>query len=350
MRMLISLGFLFLSILFAGSVEVPTVWAKDLQVTLANEVAGIESGMDLLPTDKGTLYDDGSLSQVENPGVYSDFRNDSKPGKTLFSARKKINSDKKYFNAGFITPDIAPVGSIVQLYDNKMGSTGPDLIYVDIGKRQGIEKGDRFTIYMLDRYIYHPVLKGEGLFDKTGEYTRTKGFPDKNFLANPGKPIGHRVLILGVVEIVEPGDDVSTAKVLKAYDSIEVGHKLMPYKKFEDLTAAFSQMDKFIEGYIVASKEDIIALKDDDVVYIDKGWDDDVRPGDHFEVYSLPEYVEDNWYKGLLPKKRPLVYSVLGEIKVIDTQKKTATAIIVKSQPNMEVGNQIRLKSSNHSG
>jgi hypothetical protein len=39
-----------------------------------------------------------------------------------------------------------------------------------------------------------------------------------------------------------------------------------------------------------------------------------------------------------------------GEIKIIDTQKKTATAIIVKSRIDIEMGNQIQFKRFNHPG
>jgi hypothetical protein len=41
---------------------------------------------------------------------------------------------------------------------------------------------------------------------------------------------------------------------------------------------------------------------------------------------------------------------MVGEIKVIATQKKTATAIVVKSKIDMEIGNSIRFKRSHHPG
>ena len=222
------------------------------------------------------------------------------------------------------------------------------MVYVDIGKRQGVEKGDRFTVYTLDRYIYHPVLR-EGIFDKLGEYTRRIGFGTE-VVPHPGKPVGHRIMIRGVLEITEPGDKVSYARVVNAYDTVRVGHLLMPYKKFEDQTSAFPATDKSIEGYVVASKGDRIGIKDDDIVYIDKGWEDEVRPGDHFEVYTIPQVEEEIWYKELVFGKTPMLPFVRGEIKVIDTQKKTATAIVVKTKRDMEIGNPIRFKRSNQPG
>ena len=106
--------------------------------------------------------------------------------------------------------------------------------------------------------------------------------------------MGHRVLIHGVLEITQPGDKVSYARVVKSYESIESGHLLTPYKKFADQTSAFSETDKSIEGYIVASKGDKIGIMYDGIIYIDKGWEDEVRSGDHFEVYSIPK-IEENF-------------------------------------------------------
>ena len=161
--------------------------------------------------------------------------------------------------------------------------------------------------------------------------------------------MGHRVLIHGVLEITQPGDKVSYARVVKSYESIESGHLLTPYKKFEDQTSAFSETDKSIEGYIVASKGDKIGIMYDDIVYIDKGWEDEVRPGDHFEVYSIPN-IEGNIWNKLEPEKTPLLPFVLGKIKVVAMQKKTATAIVVKSKIDIEIGNPIRFKRSHHPG
>ena len=55
------------------------------------------------------------------------------------------------------------------------------------------------------------------------------------------------------------------------------------------------------------------------------------------------------WYKLKIRKILLLPY-MQGEIKIIDTQKKTATAIIVKSRIDIEMGNQIQFKRFNHPG
>jgi len=345
MKTLIS-GFLFLSILYAGAFGGQPAWGNDLKVTLENEVAGVTPDMVILPTEKGTLQENGNM-ETANAGRYSNFKVRSKANPSDYSVNEQIALERKYANAGFIVPDSTPVGTITKLFESKLGATEADEVYLDIGKRQGVEKGDRFTVYTLDRYIYHPVLKGEG-FEKLEEYTRREGYGYKP-VPHPGKPVGHRVLIKGVIEITESGDEVSSARVVSVYESIGIGHLLMPYKKFEDQTSAFPATDKSIEGYVVASRGDKIGIADQDIVYIDKGWEDQVRPGDHFEVYTIPEVEENIWYK-LDPEKTPLLPSVWGEIKVIDTQKETATAVVLKSRIDMKIGSPIRFKRSHHPG
>jgi hypothetical protein len=348
MKTLISLGFLFVSILHAGAFRVLPAWGNDLKITLENEVAGITPDMEILPPEKGMLLECGNPGMIVTSGSYSYIKEGSKVKSPYFSPKSKSAVEKKYAQAGFIVSSLVPVGTVAKLFEQKLGTTGPDEVFVDIGKDQGIEKGDRFTVYSLDRFIYHPVLPGRGE-EKLKEYERRIGYASKTYMSKLGKPVGHRVLIHGVLEITQPGDTFSYARVLKAYESIDPGHLLTPYKKFEDQTPAFSETDKSIEGYIVASKGDKIGIMYDDFIYIDKGWEDQVRPGDHFEVYSIPNIEENIWYK-LEPKKTPLLPFVLGEIKVIGTQKKTATAIVVKSKFDMEIGNSIRFKRSHHPG
>ena len=162
MKTLISLGFLFILILHAGVFGVQSAWGNDLNITLENEVAGIPPDMEFLAPEKGTLLGNGNPGMMVTSGTYSYLKKDPKVESAYFSPKTKFTAEKKYANAGFIASDSVPVGTIIKLFEQKLGASGPDEVFVDIGKRQGIEKGDRFTVYSLDRFIYHPVLPGRG--------------------------------------------------------------------------------------------------------------------------------------------------------------------------------------------
>ena len=162
MKTLISLGFLFVSILHAGAFGVLPAWGNDLKITLENEVAGITPDMEILPPEKGMLLEYGNPGMIVTSGSYSYIKEGSKVKSPYFSQKSKSAVEKKYAQAGFIVSSLVPVGTVAKLFEQKLGTSGPDEIFVDIGKGQGIEKGDRFTVYSLDRFIYHPVLPGRG--------------------------------------------------------------------------------------------------------------------------------------------------------------------------------------------
>ena len=58
-----------------------------------------------------------------------------------------------------------------------------------------------------------------------------------------------------------------------------------------------------------------------------------VHAGNVFEVYQIPEI-----------EKTPLLPDVLGELKIVKTKKRTATAVIVQNNYDIHVGNKIRSK------
>lgn len=81
-------------------------------------------------------------------------------------------------------------------------------------------------------------------------------------------------------------------------------------------------------GFVIEAEElNKEALAEDDIVYIDKGDEDDIRPGDVFFVINqgpkIYHPVKNN-YLGIL-------YSTRGIIQVLCVQEKTATAKIIRS-------------------
>jgi hypothetical protein len=315
-----------------------TVWSEDLRVSLENEVAGITSEMTLLPHTKGNLDQPDSETGKpwnSNSAHASDI--------SLAKSRSKLPADP-YASAGFISNNIVPVGKVLKLFDNKLATTGPEKLFIDIGRRQGLELGDKFTVFSEERIINHPIY---GLKRDSWNNERPHtGFSHNDlWSSSTGKPLGHQIAIHGILEVTEVGSTTSYAKVLMAYDEINLGALLTPYQKVvEPLTT--NNSDNFLEGYIVATKLDKIGVGITDIVYIDKGREDGVHAGNVFEVYQIPEIEKKNWYQiesiGL--EKTPLLPDVLGELKIVKTEKRTATAVIVQNNYDIHVGNKIRSK------
>lgn len=341
---------IFISILAAGNFP-QTVWGEDLQVALENEVAGITPGMTLLPQTTGNLdQPDSETGESWNSNsIHS--KNIS-----LAESRRKLRQDP-YARAGFISNTIVPVGKVLKLFEKKLATTGPEKFSIDIGRRQGLELGDKFTVYSQERFIYHPVLpplpgakrysfsRPRNTEAQSDKYTRRLGFARKEILAPLGKAMGYSIMIRGVLEVTEVGETTSYVTVLKAYEDIKPGEFLVPYQETDESISVNSK-GKLLEGYIVATKQDRMGVGMTDIVYIDKGWGDGVGVGDIFEVYHIPEIVKKTWYQigsiGL--EKTSLLPDVLGKLKIVKTEKFTATAVIVQNNYDMHVGNKIRTK------
>ncbi len=331
--------FIFVSILTATNFTwIQTAIGNDLQVSFDNEVAGITSGMTLLPHATGNL-DQPDTETGKSWGSHSVHVSSI----ALAESRGKLHTDP-YASAGFISNNMVPVGKVLKFFDNKLAGTGPEKLFIDIGMQQGLEIGDKFTVYSKERTIYHPVFSSNKRDLLKYERPRS-GFPHNELLSSTGKPLGSQIMIHGVLEVTEVGDTVSYANVLMAYDEINLGAFLTPYQEVTEPISANSG-SSFMEGYIVATKLDKIGVGITDIVYIDKGWEDGVHAGDVFEVYTIPEIEKKTWYQvgsiGL--EKTALLPDVLGELKIVKTEKKTATAVIVQNNYDMHVGNRIRSK------
>ena len=160
MKMRISYAFFLILVVHIG-----LAWGQDLKITLENEVAVITPDMVILPQEKGSLEGRTNSETLESSEKRPPFNNRYKEHRKSYVSKDKTVAAIKYGNAGFIESGLAPVGIVAKLFDNKLGTNGGiDEVFVDIGKRQGIEKGDRFTVYSKERMIYHPIHLGDRLF------------------------------------------------------------------------------------------------------------------------------------------------------------------------------------------
>ena len=97
---------------------------NDLHVSFENEVAGITPGMVILPKATGSL---------QQPGSHSSRSKTSKPNhgdKNHKDKSRKKNAEDFYANAGFISKSMVPVGKVAKLFDNKLGTSGPEKVFI----------------------------------------------------------------------------------------------------------------------------------------------------------------------------------------------------------------------------
>jgi len=224
-------------------------------------------------------------------------------------------------SAGFITDAMEGIGRIVEAKVDKLELVAEDEIYIHFQKGFSAQKGDEFMIFRVGEPIMHPVMKK--------------------------KVIGRKVMILGTAVITRTAQDgAQTALITRSYESMVRGDKVTPYFALSE-ELAVDTVEEPLYGWIVASKQPKLELVEGDVVYIDLGEVDHIRPGNVFQVLrrgAVVEYPVADTNKKKKKKKTVKVKlpdELIARLVVIRTQQKTSTAVIVQTRLSVYVGDEI---------
>ena len=217
--------------------------------------------------------------------------------------------------AGFLLEsEIRPTGIILSTSQNRVMVGEDDIVYTDIGRKQGGKVGDRFSIFKNMGAISHPVT---------------------NFV------MGYKIIPLGTLQLVEVEEEASKALVTKSFIEIGAGSYLMPYRerrKEVALKAAATELS----GYIIESQTGNKVIAAGDIAFLDLGSSQGIETGNM--LYIVRDIVTDQLYfSGSVPK---LPAEVLGALVVVETGPKTSTALIVKSIDTIYPGDRVELKKS----
>lgn len=181
-----------------------------------------------------------------------------------------------------------------------------DILYLRLKNPDEVALGDFFTIYRRPQKVFHPF---------TGQY------------------LGYLVLRLAVVQVTQVDKDLTTVQVRRAFAAVSPGDPVMKFVSPTDEVAAVDQPSVGdVEGRIVAFQSNMgimTLLAQRNVVYLDRGRDDGVRPGDRMEVVRTG---------GSLPQR------VVGELKILSVEDRTATAVIIRSTSRILKGDRFRVK------
>lgn len=195
----------------------------------------------------------------------------------------------------------------------KYGLATSDVVYVDGGRLAGQTPGDLFTIVSPKQAIRHPLND---------------------------KQVGRLYSYQGRLRLLSVQEETAIAEIVHACEPVTVGSALIPFEPepvplgrdtpiwpINLPTSAESLQEAPV---IVYARGDVISMGQDNLVYIDRGEEDDVLPGDLFTIYRLNR-------PGLPPV-------VLGELAVLSTQERTAMARILKSRYTIFLGDRLALK------
>jgi hypothetical protein len=194
------------------------------------------------------------------------------------------------------------------------GTAAPgDLIYIGGGAATGLVAGETYIAVQPAEMVVHPAT---------------------------GAVLGRQYNYIGQIRILctdtQPG--LSRGIVLEACREIEVGARLKPMPQLPIPIARVPELPAWCDppsgrtsGYIVDSRGWDLGLVEGVLVQIDLGSDNQIEPGDFLTVFR-PSLLSD----------QPRV--VLGELGVLTTESKTATAVVVRARREMLVGDQVELR------
>ncbi len=214
---------------------------------------------------------------------------------------------------GFLVENgLKPSGYIVSTYQGRQMVGEDDIVYIDIGRANGVEVGDKFSIYRKMGAVSHPVT---------------------NVI------LGYKAVPLGTLQVSEMEEKVSKAIVTKSFQEVGAGAFLLPYRP-RKLEVALKASDRDLAGYIVETKAGNKAIAAGDVVYLDLGKQQGVATGNM--LYVVRDVPPDQTYA--LDKIEKLPAEVLGAVVIVETKENTSTALVVKSIDAIYRGDRVELK------
>jgi LysM repeat protein len=185
-----------------------------------------------------------------------------------------------------------------------------DIVYLNAGARQGLSPGNLFTILGGSRPVVHPLTAE--LFGSFHRYT-------------------------GRLRVLSVQEDTAIAEIVHSCDSVRLGDRLRLFEAEPVPLGRATAMrpvnmpapgEKLKDApAIIYARDEVISLGQDHVVFIDRGSEQNVTPGDVFTIYRTND-------RGLPPL-------VLGELAVLSVQKRSATAKITESRYTIFVGDRL---------
>lgn len=212
---------------------------------------------------------------------------------------------------GFILESgIKPAGTIISINNNRNIAGDDDILYTDIGRERGVKGGEKFSVYRKDGVVSHPASN---------------------------EILGTKITPLGTIQLTDLEKSASRAIVTRTNQEITPGSYLMPARESKRREIPLKMASRDLKGYIVDSFSGIGIIASGDVVYIDLGSSHGAEPGNM--LYVVRDVTIDTTATTGYTEKLP--QELLGALVILETGKKTATALVVKSIDAIYKGDRI---------
>jgi len=180
-------------------------------------------------------------------------------------------------------------------------------VYIVVNSREAVNVGDRFLIFEKVHKVKHPITHQD---------------------------YGNLYKVNGVATVTGPKErGVYRARIMQSFDAAMRGNMLAPYREPTLIYPSKKKQEaKNITGYILEVTDRKSISGQSDIVFLDKGKEDGVDPGDRFIVMSEPD-----------PSTG--IRHPVGEVLVVIVKARTATAFVQKSIDTLSKGYPIIFKN-----
>jgi hypothetical protein len=292
---------------------------------------------------------------------------------------QRVADRTKLYCAGYIRHQLLPrmpeiVGALEENEQRRF--TDGEVVYMNAGSQQGIREGQTFQI-----------IRPRG--DVKGVHREKRGF------------LGTYIQEIGQLKTFKVRENTSAAQIIFTCDTAQLGDLLAPVPDRESpLQRAEANLDLFADptgkqtGRLMMAQDNREMITRNDIVYIDLGSEDQVKPGDYLTVYrplgtgnittfdneemarnrasgfqsesfrgggmgsqanrakAETAVVKDEGryrYRPITTREvkrhRPLMpRKIVGEIVIIDVQMRTATAIITRVAGEVHTGDWVEIQ------
>ncbi len=263
----------------------PSLWSNNPFVTNPHliypgqKVSIYDGRIELVPVDE-TNYPQGSQTELPIP-------QESVTIQIQKGARGFISQEE--FNAA---------GTLVDTTDNRILIGTGDTVFLDMGNLVSTSPGEIYALFEIKDQVLHPQ-------------TRRK--------------VGYNVNELGSLTITEINEEVATGEITQAFMEIQRGAKLRPQQPSQ-IIIDLKRAEQELSGTLIDGQDGRISLSQYDTIYVDLGSDDGLQVGNLLNISRHRDASELN----LKNKHLKLPDVLLGSALVIETQARTAAALVLK--------------------
>lgn len=139
-----------------------------------------------------------------------------------------------------------------------------------------------------------------------------------------GDFMGYLIEITGVAEVVGEESGHKKVRIITSFTEVLIGDILNDYYEMKEVRLPINPRTPDVAGFVVAARQRRIINADHDIVYIDKGRNDQIEIGDLLGTISIGKYS--------IPG---------GIVQVIGLRNATSTAIVRKCDKEIKAGDKI---------